>query len=266
LETQGRQRPTALVTGASGGIGAELARVLAREGHDLVLVARSREPLEALAREVRDRFGAAARAIPADLQAPGAAREVHARATADGAEVDVLVNNAGFGLHGPFVELDAAEQTAMIQLNVVALTELTRAFAPEMVRRRRGRILMLGSTAAFQPGPHMAVYCATKAYVLSLSEALAQELRGSGVTVTCVCPGATETGFAARAGNGDTRLFRAGTMSPRAVAETAWRALARGRALVVPGVRNRVMAASTRLVPISAAARVAGVFLGKPAR
>ncbi len=255
------KRGNVLITGASSGIGADLARVFAREGHDLVLVARSRDRLDALARELRDAHGAAARVLPIDLSAPGAAGVVRERVAQEGIDIEVLVNDAGFGMRGPFAELDPARQLEMIQVNLVALTELTRLFVPDMVRRGAGRILNVASTAAFQPGPLMAVYCATKAYVLSLSEALAEELRGSGVTVTCVTPGATETGFGEIAGVSATRLFRSGTMSSRAVAESAYSALNKGVPLVVPGFRNRLLSASVRFLPIPTAARVARSFL-----
>ncbi len=257
MTDEARAGSNVLVTGASSGIGADLARVFAREGHDLVLVARSSDRLEALARELREAFGAAARVVPADLSVPGAAGGLRDRLARDGIGIDVLVNNAGFGLRGPFGAIDPARQLEMIQVNLVALTELTRLLVPEMVRRGKGRILNVASTAAFQPGPLMAVYCATKAYVLSFSEALAEELRSSGVTVTCLAPGATETGFGEIAGVAGTRLFRSGTMTSRAVAETAYAATKRGAALVVPGCRNRILSASVRFVPISTAARVA---------
>ncbi|MFI5182551.1 MAG: SDR family NAD(P)-dependent oxidoreductase [Thermoanaerobaculia bacterium] len=258
-EIPGRRK--ALITGASSGIGADLARIFAREGHDLVLVARSRDRLDALAREVKEKYGATARVLPIDLSEPGAARVIHAQAAEEGIEVDVLVNNAGFGMRGPFPELDPGRQLEMIQVNLVALTELTHLFAPEMVRRARGRILNVASTAAFQPGPLMAVYCATKAYVLSFSAALADELRGSGVTVTCVAPGATETGFGEVAGVSATRLFRSGTMSSRDVAEAAYAALSKGLPLVVPGFKNCLLSASVRFVSIPTAARVARLLL-----
>lgn len=257
MTSEAPNRRTALITGASSGIGAELARVFAREGHDLILVARSRDRLDALAREIRGAHAATVRVFPTDLSVPGAARALHERVAREGTLVDAIVNDAGFGMRGSFVELDPARQLEMIQVNVVALTELTRLFLPEMVRRGAGRVLNVASTAAFQPGPLMAVYCATKAYVLSFSEALAEEVKGSGVTVTCVAPGATETGFGEIAGVSATRLFRAGTMSSSAVAEAAYAATRKGIALVVPGCRNRLLSASARLVPIATAARVA---------
>jgi short-subunit dehydrogenase len=251
-----RNHSNVLITGASSGIGARLSRVFAREGHDLVLVARTRERLDALARELREAHGTTARVIAMDLSVPGAPGAVRDRLAADSVEIDVLVNDAGFGMSGPFVELDAARQVALIQVNIVALTELTRLFAPDMVRRGAGRILNVASIAAFQPGPWMAVYCATKAYVLSFSEALSVELRDTGVTVTCVAPGATESGFSATAGVSASRLFRMGTMSSSAVAEAAYAATMRGRTLVVPGWRNRILASTARLVSGATAARV----------
>ncbi len=261
MAAEARKRSNVLITGASSGIGADLARIFAREGHDLVLVARSRDRLDALAREVRDAFGGTARVFSIDLSTPGAAGVVRERVAEEGVDIDVLVSNAGFGMRGLFVELDPARQLEMIQVNLVALTELTRLFLPDMVRRGAGRILNVASTAAFQPGPLMAVYCATKAYALSFSEALAEELRGSGVTVTCLAPGATETGFGEIAGVSGARLFRSGTMSSRRVAERAYSALNRGAALVVPGFRNRLLSATVRFFPISTAARVARLLL-----
>jgi short-subunit dehydrogenase len=261
MTSEARQRSNVLITGASSGIGADLARVVAREGHDLVLVARSRDRMDELARELRESTGAVARVLPIDLSVPGAAGTLKEQVTRERLAVDVLVNNAGFGMRGPFIELDPARQLEMIQVNLVALTELTRLFVPDMVRRGAGRILNVASTAAFQPGPLMTVYCATKAYVLSFSEALAEELKGSGVTVTCVAPGATETGFGEIASVSATRLFRSGTMSSRAVAEAAWAATRKGAALVVPGWRNRLLSVSVRFVPTRTAARMARVLL-----
>jgi short-subunit dehydrogenase len=256
-----RKRSNVLITGASSGIGADLARVFAREGFDLVLVARSRHRLDELARELHEAHGTTARVLPIDLSVPGSPSALRERVVGEGVEVDVLVNDAGFGMHGRFAELDRARQLEMIQVNVVALTELTHLFVPEMVQRGGGRILNVASTAAFQPGPFMSVYCATKAYVLSFSEALAEELRGTGVTVTCLAPGATATRFGETAGALATRLFRAGTMSSSEVAEAAYTATMKGVALAVPGWRNRILSASVRLVPVATAARVARQLL-----
>ena len=182
-------KETALITGASSGIGLDLARLFAKDGHDVVLVARSEGKLREIAAELERDFGMTAHVIVADLAKPDAPQTLVAQLPVD---VDVLVNNAGFGVLGPFVETDLAKELEMIQVNVVALTHLTKLLLPPMVARRRGRVLNVASTAAFQPGPLMAVYYATKAYVLSFSEAIADELRDSGVTVTALCPGPTE--------------------------------------------------------------------------
>jgi len=240
----------ALVTGASGGIGLELARLLARGGHDLVLVARSAEKLQTLARELEGEHGVRAHALPADLTDPGAPERIAAELRGRGVEVEVLVNNAGFGVAAPFAEADTARQVEMIQVNVTALTHLTRLFLPAMLSRRSGRILNVASTAAFQPGPFLAVYYATKAYVLSFSEAVAEEVRGTGVTVTALCPGPTHTGFAAEARMEGTLLFRAGrVMDAATVARVGYRGMMRGKRLVIPGVLNQVVATVAQRSP-----------------
>jgi hypothetical protein len=242
-------KQTALITGASSGIGLELARRFASRGFDLVLSARSAGKLEALAAELAREHGVKASVATADLSDPAAPLRLHERATAGGAAVDVLVNNAGFGLRGDFAELPLGRQLEMVQVNVAALTNLSRLFVPGMIARRRGRVLNVASTAAFQPGPGMAVYYATKSYVLSFSEALSEELAGTGVTVTCLCPGATATGFAAAADMEKSLLFRLGAMSAEEVARVGCDAALRGRRLVVPGLRNKLGAASIRISP-----------------
>lgn len=260
-----QRRGTVLVTGASSGIGADLARAFARGGHDLVLVGRSRQRLDELARELLAAHGVQVRVVVADLASAGAAAAIQATLRADGVEVDTLVNSAGFGLRGAFVDLDSRRQSDMIQVNVAALTELCRAFAPDMVRRGSGRILNVAGLAGVMPGPGMAVYCATKAYVLSFTEALANELRGTGITVTCLSPGPTETRFGETAGFSALRLFRlSAPMSPAAVAEAGRAALERGADLEVPGWRNRLLAASVRLVPTRTAAAIARYMLASP--
>ncbi|OWK40252.1 SDR family NAD(P)-dependent oxidoreductase [Fimbriiglobus ruber] len=243
-------RPVALVTGASAGIGKELARVFARNGHDLILTARREAELRALADELARSHGAAVHIFPADLSDPAAPRALYDKVAAAGLNVDVLVNNAGFGVYGPFADADPVRVAAMVQVNVAALTDLTRLFLPGMVARGTGRILNVASTAAFQPGPLMAVYYATKAYVLSLSEATAYELRRTGVTVTCLCPGPTRTEFATVAAMEDTKLFDAPyAMEVGPVAEAAYRATMRGTRVVVPGVQNWVGASLARFIP-----------------
>jgi len=256
---------TVLVTGSSSGIGADLARAFARSGRDLVLVARSRERLDQLARELVAAHGVRVRVVVSDLASPGAAAALHATLRADGIEVETLINNAGFGLRGAFVELDSRRQSDMMQVNVAALTELCRVFAEDMVRRGSGEILNVAGLAGVMPGPGMAVYCATKAYVLSFTEALANELRGTGVTVTCLSPGPTETRFGDAAGFSALRLFRlSAPMSSTTVAEAGRAALERGTNLEVPGWRNRLLAASVRLVPTRTAAAIARHMLESP--
>lgn len=255
------ERPVALVTGASSGIGLELARVAAARGHDLALVARGEDALRGLAEELARDHGAAAHVVPVDLSAPGGPDAVVAAADELGLEIDVLVNNAGFGLYGDFVDTDLAVERDMIAVNVTAPTVLAKRFAERMVRRGRGRILNVASTAAFQPGPRMAVYYATKAYVLSLSMALSVELDGTGVTVTCLAPGPVRTPFRERARVSRSRLFsgeRGG--QPADVARAGWAALERGRRLAIPGFWNRAGATAARLVPLPLTARVVGML------
>ena len=243
----GSTRPRALVTGASSGIGIELARQLARDGHDLVLSARRAAPMHALAAEL-DAHGADSVVIPVDLSKPEAASELAAAVETRGLLIDVLVNNAGLGGIGRFDQLEPRRIGEMLHVNVVALTELTRLLVPGMVARRRGKVMLVASTAGFQPGPRMAVYFATKAYVLSLGEALAYELRGTGVTVTTLCPGATATEFFKVAGS-NTALQPA--MSASEVARLGYRALKAGRRVAITGTLNRILAVGGRYGPHS---------------
>lgn len=249
-------RPLALVTGASAGIGQELARRLAVGGHDLALVARRADELRALAAELTTAHGGSAHVFPADLADPAAPKRLFDEVTGAGLAVDVLVNNAGFGLLGPFADADLGRTMAMVQVNVAALTHLTGLFLPGMRQRGRGRIMNVASTAAFQPGPLMAVYYATKAYVLSFSEALHEELAGTGVTVTCLCPGPTKTEFADVSGMGATALFRGpNVMDVGRVADEGCLGMMKGKRLVVPGMMNRLLIGAGRFVP-------RGVLLG----
>ncbi|MEQ8821353.1 MAG: SDR family oxidoreductase [Sumerlaeia bacterium] len=233
----------ALITGASSGIGADLAREHARRGGDLILVARRAEKLEALKAALEADHGVTVHVMARDLAVANAGEDLHAAVREAGLEVDYLINNAGFGGHGAFHERPWTEDKAMVQLNIETLTALTRAFLPGMVERGRGRVLNVASTAAFLPGPLMAVYYATKAYVLSLSEALASELRGTGVTVTALCPGVTRTEFGARANVGDSKLFRGPWVAgSAAVAAFGYRAMLAGRVVAVHGFWNKVAA------------------------
>ncbi|MBV8858718.1 MAG: SDR family oxidoreductase [Acidobacteria bacterium] len=244
-----QQKMTALVTGASGGIGEELARLFAADGHDLVLVARSRDKLARLSEELAGKHGVEAHALAADLARPEAPREIFEELSAGGVNVDALVNNAGVGSYGLFAETDLQSELDLLQLNVVALTHLSKLFLPGMIARRRGYLLNVASTAAFQPGPLMAVYYASKAYVLSLSEALANECGGTGVVVSALCPGPTETGFVAAAGMGDSKLFDRAVMDARTVAVEGYRGLLAGKTVVIPGFRNNLLARSIGLFP-----------------
>jgi short-subunit dehydrogenase len=244
---------TALITGASSGIGLDLAHVLAEDGHDLVLVARSEDRLRALAAELSSKYGIAATVVVADLSRPDAPREVFAAAP----PIDILVNNAGFGLSGLFAETALRTELDMIQVNVAALTHLTKLFLPQMVERRRGRILNVASTAAFQPGPLMAVYYATKAYVLSFSEALGEELRDRGVTVSALCPGPTATGFQKKANLGSEALLQLmKPVSSMEVARAGYRGLMRGQRVVIPGLKNKLGVQSLRVSPRRVVTRI----------
>jgi len=255
-------RKTALITGASFGIGLELARVFAREGHDLVLVARSGDKLRQLASELEKAHGARSLILAVDLSNPGAAAYVLDQTSRADIDVDILVNNAGFGQYGIFAELDLEECLRQIQLNVTTLTHLTRLYLPSMISRAqgekvRGRILNVASTAAFQPGPLMAVYFATKAYVLHFSEALANELAGSGVTVSCLCPGATATEFHKRAKATEMKLLSMGSMDARTVAEDGYRGMMAERPVVISGFKNWLVAQSVRFAPRKMVAAIA---------
>ncbi|MGA2255904.1 MAG: SDR family oxidoreductase [Thermoguttaceae bacterium] len=244
---------TVLITGASAGIGREMARQFAAEKSKLVLVARRRERLEELAADLRKQQGVEVHVLAEDLGRAGASQAIVDRLTRDGVTIDVLVNNAGFGLLGPVAELDVHRQMEMIQVNVAALTHLTRLLLPAMIERRRGGILNVASTAGFQAGPFMAVYYATKAYVISFSEALANELAGTGVTVSCLCPGPTATEFAETAKMGNALLFRLQTMTAQQVARVGHHSFRRGKLLVVPGWINYLSTMGVRFVPRSMA-------------
>ena len=240
---------TVLVTGASSGIGLELARCFAAEGCRLVLVARKSDALEALATELRKAHKIQAQVFTADLAHPEAPARLLAHLHSAGLKVDVLVNNAGFGTQGKFVDLPLARQLEMLQVNITSLTHLTGLLLPSMVERRRGGILNVASTAAFQPGPGMAVYYATKAYVLSFSEALAEELAGTGVTVTASCPGPTATNFGRAANMNTLGLVKRISMSADSVACISHRAFRRGQVVAITGLRNQFPAFLVRLVP-----------------
>ena len=237
----------ALVTGASSGIGAELARLCAADGYGLILVARRAELLDQLAATLATEYRVRVRCIAADLASPGAPAAIYEQARGD--PVDILINNAGFGVRGRYDQTDWDVEARLIQVNITALAHLTKLFARDMVLRGEGRILNVGSTAAFVPGPLMAVYYASKAFVVSFSEALAKEFEGTGVSVTVLCPGPTKTGFDAAAGASETNLFRANVMNAGDVAQIGYRAMLQGRPEAIAGARNRIMILLARLAP-----------------
>ena len=246
-------KKVALITGASAGLGVEFARQLSTRGHALVLAARRRDRLEDLAKELSD-----ARAVAIDLSKAGAAAKLVSDLDAAGEQIEILVNNAGFGLIGRFAELDSKRLRQIIDLNVGTLTDLCRTVAPAMVKRKGGGILNVASTAAFQPGPNMAVYFATKAYVLSFTEALHEELKPHGVKVSCLCPGPTRTEFGEVAGFGANAAFDKVAMESPEVVEAGLQGLDRNQAVVVPGLVNKIAAASTRFAPRSVVRKIAG--------
>ena len=242
---------TALVTGASGGIGLELARELAEHGHSLVIVARDRGKLAKVADQLRSEYGVTVHVHAVDLSEPGAAEALWAAVTKDDISVDILVNNAGIGLHGELQDQSVDALTRMQMINVLSLTTLTRLALPGMLARKRGRILNLASVAGYQPGgPRMAVYYATKSYVLSFSKGLARELDGSGVSVTALSPGTTRSSFEQASGASETRLYTlVPKMTARAVAKAGYRGMMRGRRVVIPGLVAKLLALAGELPP-----------------
>ena len=241
-------KPLALVTGASSGIGLELARLFAADGYDLVLLARSRQRLDRLAEDLAGRHAVSCRVMVKDLSEASAPREIFSELRDAGLELTALVNNAGFGDLEDFSRMSETRLLEMMQVNMAALTHLTWLFLPPMLERGSGRILNVASTAAFLPGPGMAVYYASKAYVLSFSEALSKELEGSGVTLTCLCPGPVASGFQATANMSGSRFLKfARLVDPAPVARAGYRAMCKGKAIEIPGIQNRIAAQLPRV-------------------
>ena len=244
------ERPVALITGASMGLGAEFARLLASEGYDLVLTARTAERLAMLKTEVENLHGVEALVLVADLADARAPQGIYDHVRGAGITVDVLINNAGFGMYGKFSASDLKTELEMIQVNIVALMHLTKLFMLDMMKHRNGRIVNVASTAAFQAGPMQSVYYASKAFVLSFSEAIGNELKGTGVTVTALCPGPTPTGFQARANVGNLRGLRLlMRVSPEAVVRAGYHGMQRGTPVVVPGLLNNFLIFIQRFTP-----------------
>lgn len=252
-------KKTALITGATSGLGYEFVKLFADNGYNLVLIARNEQKLE----EIKHTFQSIdVKVITKDLSVPGAAKEIFQEVEEMGITIEVLVNNAGFGLMGKFQELDIKKQVEMIQLNIIALTELTYYFLPKMKHRNSGRIMNVASTAAFQPGPLMAVYYATKAFVLSFSEALVEELKGNNVTVTTLCPGATKTNFGSVASVEGTKMFSR-AMDSDIVAKKGYNALMSGKRVIVTGGLNKAGVIGAKFMPRSLAAKIAKYVAGE---
>lgn len=247
---QNNRKRTALITGASGGIGYEFVKLFAQDGYNLVLVARSEQKLNQIADELKSKFGIDVKVIAKDLANPSAPEEIFSQLQQASIKIDILINNAGFASYGLFNETDLTAELQMLQVNVVCLTHLTKLFLKDMVKQGYGKILNLASTAAFQPGPLMAVYFASKAYVLSLSEAIANELEGTGVTVTALCPGPTESNFQKRAAMEDSKLVSGQKiMDAETVAKIGYDALFDNKTVVVPGLKNKLLTESVRFTP-----------------
>lgn len=251
-----RRSECALITGASTGLGREFSRLAAADGYDLILVSRDTQRLQTVAAELRGTNGVDIMTIPCDLSVAGAAPTLHADVTSRGRTVDVLINNAGFGRLGYFSQHDVDNIASMIQTNVTALTLLTRLFLDGMLGRKHGKILNVASLAAYTPGPLMAVYHATKSYVLALTEAIAEEVRGSGVSASVLVPGITRTDFQARAGIPPASIGR-GAMSAAAVAQAGYHAMLDGKTVCVAGAGNRVLGFLAQHAPHSISIRVA---------
>jgi short-subunit dehydrogenase len=250
MESIKKIKPIALITGASRGIGWDLAHLFAQDSYDLVVVARTQKAMEELAGDLKESHGTDVRILVKDLTDPLAPEEIYRELSQKKITVDVLVNNAGFGTYGAFAETNLKKELDLLQVNIVALTHLTKLFLRDMVAARKGKILNLASVAGFQPGPFMAVYYASKAYVLHFSEALANELKGTGVTVTALCPGPTRTGFVSEANMEKSGLFKnLSVMDAMTVARIGYEGMKKGKTIVIPGLSNKLIVQLTRVGP-----------------
>lgn len=247
-----------LITGSSGGIGLDLAHIFAKEGSDLILVARSENKLLEIKSEIEKKHSVKVYVEVADLSTEVGATNLIEKIRAKNFQVDNLINNAGVGVYGDFAtETQWEKEKELLQLNIVALTELTHAFLPAMIKNKKGRVMNVASTAAFQPGPGMATYFASKAYVLHFSEAIAEEHARCGVTITALCPGATDTGFKSQANMGDSKLFKGGVATSDEVAQYGYESLMSGKRVAIHGIKNCVLAQSVRLAPRIVATKIA---------
>lgn len=255
---------TALITGASSGIGYEFANIFAEKGCNLILVARSEIKLQELKKYLEDQFTVSVFLILKDLTENNAAQEIYEITELNNLKVDYLVNNAGFGAYGNFITNDWYKERAMIDLNITVLTHLTKLYLPQLLESKNGKIINVASTAAFQPGPLMAVYYATKAYVLHFSEAIAEELKETNVTVTALCPGATESNFSSIANMEDSKLFKGQNLpSSRKVAEYGYNAMMKGKTVAIQGFRNRLLAFMVRFAPRKLVAKLTKTIQSK---
>ena len=254
---------TVLITGATSGIGYELSKIFAQNGYNLVLVARNTQRLEHIAKDFKSEYNVKVEIISKDLSLTMSPEEIFDELQVKSIHIDILVNNAGFNEYGPFFKTDIKKELQMIQVNIVSLVHLTKLFLPDMLKYKYGKILNVGSTGSFTPGPLNAVYCATKAYVLSFSDAIAEELEGTDVTVTTLCPGPTKTEFAQRARIEDTKLFSGSIMDPGKVAEIGYKALMERRRIAIAGIANRFGVFSLRFIPRNALTKIVKSAMNK---
>ena len=256
------KRKTALITGATSGIGLELTLLLASDGLDLILVARNEERLSEVKNELSNKYQINIKTIAKDLSKPESSKEIY-NETKDH-EINILINNAGFGDYGEFIKSDWQTQEKMINLNIISLTHLTKFFLPQMIERKEGKILNVASTAAFQPGPYMSVYFATKAYVLSFSEALAEEIKHTGITITTLCPGPTRTGFEKESKTEAAGLFAGpNVMTAVEVASYGYRAMLKGQRIAIPGIQNKILATLAKISPSFLSTKITGYLIRK---
>lgn len=258
-----KDKQTVLITGATSGIGFELSNLFAENGYNLVLVARNKARLEKLANECKQKFGVSTMTISKDLSLPTSPMEIFDELLENSIQIDILVNNAGFNVYGSFSETDLNKELQMINVNIVSLTHLTKLFLPGMIERNNGKILNVGSTGSFAPGVFNAVYCASKAYVLSFSEAIAEELKGTKVSVTTLCPGATKTEFAQRANMGDIKIFQGKLMEAKEVAQIGYNALMNDKRTKIAGCTNNLTIFSLRFTPRNMVAKISKSIMSK---
>jgi short-subunit dehydrogenase len=255
---------TALITGASNGIGLELAKIHASKGGDLVLVARNKSKLDEIKIELEKQYKVSVYIISKDLSLTNAAQEVYNATIKENIQVDYLINNAGIGDFGMFVETDWNKELQMINLNITTLTHFTKLYLQDMIKRKSGRIMNVASTAAFQSGPTMAVYFATKAYVLSFTEAVSNEVSDKGITITALCPGATETGFQTAGGMEESNLFKGKKLpSAKQVADYGYTSMIKGKTIAIHGIMNYIMSNSVRFTPRALVVKITRKIIGK---